>query len=1076
MRTPKNHGPSSPLDTSVSNPKTHSSLRPKIHNTHRSHFSLFRRMLLPTLMALIAITLTQCSDKEDDPDPTETPTGIVLSGIVQAPAGTTAKTETSGPAKTGASGPAQTAKATTSAGETPLPNTKVDLYRLGDYFSNPATAQPLATVTTGADGRFTAEGIPANTDILAITQSDPRLSAIYMNASAQTNIDINTATTLTAEFLAPDLLGGQTITNQQLQSVLQRAAEITEALSGNELLALLNGLLPNEFGQGLAENPPPQFQQILNQLSGVQQTDCSAITFSASSGKPGTVILVDELPDEFGEEPYLWFYDAAKSGRGKADRFPALIERTGPGQASLVLPVYPGDPMVGGTIEMVLESEDETLTCNPVTFTIHALDPAPGATAATFDKFEEALEHLVEVMGFDPAEFSEQPGADDHPMVQTLTAAMNILGGENNPDNVRAMLAGESTYFESDYFSDSNLELMDAVLNTIGFLDQLNELFDAMMLFDIPADEEKSTARGNNRTIRHPVDLHNDMVLQSYWQELLTGYVGLIIDISGVMIGTVGALVLPTAPLATVAGISLTMITIMAEMAAGSLPSQLLGFEMEASPEVYKEDETTTGEWSASLVARSRGYKINLPTIMGAIPGFGRIAKGVGLLARKNPVLSEGLEQATGFMYERTRDLFARVEEGGAGEDPKEFSVKIVPMRQAEKQTIEIRLITRQTELGGDPFVLTSDMEGYNPIEVGVSELRIQTISGKFAGQSALNNRMLEIPPIIVKVEPQTLYLPLGETGIFQVAVENAIDEEVEWRIHSGGGGLAISPLGEDQLEVEALEAGEYTLIAESMAETGPRSDRHPPRQARVLVVVSDLIVNSPSCLTPGEAFQFTARIGSEEISFSELEYVIDGPGNISGSGQYVSSSTGEVTINFRLKENHEITAEVNFEVREKCPNQYVVSISGGPLMGVYEGEIEHDDDDYMLIPSHINLETEFGLTGKTSASLNMPAPNIWVMMTINMDHGVPRLIGTEGGDDPDSFVQLIVADRLMVGTQGHITLSNYKTYTDFLGNESSWSGTVEFSGLFGMADDEDGPLFLASGRIIVMPFPAEDD
>ena len=1030
-------------------------------------------MLLPALMLLLAIPLTQCSDKEDDPDPNGGLPGITLQGELRGPADVSI-----GSLEMPDHGPAtmSVSEEVSIAAESPLAGIEVSLYRLQDYINAPATAQPLAKVTTGQDGKFSAGDLPRDTDILALAHTNPRLSAIYLGAGQQTNLLINTSTTLAAELLGSDLMGGGSISAQELQSVTQRANTIVSGKSGPELLGILTALVPPQFGGGFPGSIAPSLQMIINALSGLVQADCSSITFSARSGKPGTVILVDELPEEFGDEPYLWFYDAAKSGRGKADRFPALIERTGPGQATVVLPVYPGNPMAGGTIEMVLESEDETLTCSPLTFTILALDPAPGATAAAFDKFEKALEHMVAVMGFDPAELSGQPGADDHPMLQTLSEAMNIIGGENNPDNVRAMLAGESTYFESDYFSDSNLELMDAVLNTIGFLDQLNELFDAMMLFDIPADEEKSTARGNNRTIRHPVDLHNDMVLQSYWQELLTGYVGLAIDISGVVIGTVGALVLPTAPLATVAGISLTMITIMAEMAAGSLPSQLLGFEMEASPEVYKEDEATTGEWSASLVARSRGYKINLPTIMGAIPGFGRIAKGVGLLARKNPVLSEGLESATGFMYERTRDLFARVEEGGAGEDPKEFSVKIVPMRQAEKQTIEIRLITRQTELGGDPFVLTSDMEGYNPIEVGVSELRIQTISGKFAGQSALNNRMLEIPPITVKAVPQTLYLSLGETGRFQVTVENAIDKKVEWRIHSGGGGLAISPIGEDQLEVEALEAGQYTLIAESIAETGPRSDRYPPREARVLVVVSDLIVNNPGCITPGETFQFRPRMGSEEISFSELEYVIDGPGSISGSGQYVSSSTGDVTINFRLKENHEITAEVSFQVRDKCPNQYNVIVAGGPLMGVYAGEIEHDDFDYPVIPVHYNLETMHGLTGKTSALLSLYGPNIWVMMTINMDHGVPRPIGTEEGDNPDSYVQLIIADQLISGVEGQISLSNYKTYIDFLGNESRWSGTVEFSGMFEMDVGGNVLLVPASGRIVVMPFPAEDD
>ena len=147
-------------------------------------------------------------------------------------------------------------------------------------------------------------------------------------------------------------------------------------------------------------------------------------------------------------------------------------------------------------------------------------------------------------------------------------------------------------------------------------------------------------------------------------------------------------------------------------------------------------------------------------------------------------------------------------------------------------------------------------------------------------------------------------------------------------------------------------------------------------------------------------------------------------------------------------------------------------------MAGVYAGEIEHDDDsEYFVLPSHLDLGIAFGLTGKTSASLNMLTPNIWIVMQINFENGVPRPIGTDAGDEfTNSMVVLTVGGYTMGGVQGQISVSDYKTYFDFMGNESGWSGTVEFSGMFEMVVDEDIPLFPVSGRIVVMPFPAEAD
>jgi hypothetical protein len=1074
MRTPKNRGLSSPANTSVSNSEN--------HRSYWSHYSLYRRVLFSGIMLLLAMSLTQCS-KEDGPDPTQTPTGIAISGIVQAPTGTTAKSDASGPAGI-------TAKSETSAGETPLPNTKVELYRVSDYFSNPATAQPLATVTTGAAGRFTAQGIPPNTDILAITQSDPRLSAIYLNVSIQTNIDINTATTLTAEYLAPYLHAGQSLTNQRLQSVLLRAADITVALSGNELLAILNGLLPDKFGQGLPDNPPPQFQYILDELSGIQQIDCSGITFSLAQGKPATVVEVVGLLPEMGDEPLLWVSSTSKVTGLTEGKHLAYFERTEGDMAVFVVPLHPTMLMEGGEVLLTLTSEDGTLACAPRPFTIQSLDEVQGVFEEMVDQLEASLYHLSDLLGADPEALLVADVKTLEPSMAALATGLKGVKGPDNPYSLRAMLSGDATIDGEPIFDGPAKAIAEAMMVSSGLADVFQDISSNTLGIQVEQIENESgrLAKTNKDQLSlEPISLHRLMEVQDNYSRLNGPLLKASKEAFGIMMGgiAVGAAAVGAAPIAGTAGIAGTAVAIhqlAVNMMIDLLPSKLDGFLMEVDPAVFDEDDPDPGQWEAKLVASNKGFTFDWPTAIGLIPGWGKLGGGVAWVTRGSTAFKQGVEIGFQVSLDAARSVFGIVEGSNMNLNPNEFVVTVDPNRNQESNFFEWEMRTITTEKGGDPIVLDGgNALIYHNREVGTAEIRIRTTGNYFQGQVVNNNRQLGVAPIIIEVLEldggalfaPPVYMEVDEEAMLQANVENALDEDVTWRVIPDNTGLVIHPKADNQVLIVSHEPGEYVVVAESASRMGPRAANNPVRWGSARVIVDGLRLNNPNCLTKGESFQFVARFGNEPIEFSELNWTINGPGSISGSGVYSSNQEGDVKVEFSLKRNPLTTETVEFQVRQKCPNQYRVQIAGGPLAGIYAGEIEHDDDDYMVIPFHINQETDFGITGLTTAMLNLVGPNINVGLNILMDAGVPRPVGAETGD---SFVQLVVADRLMVGVQGQITLSDYRTYFDLAGNESAWSGTVEFSGMFGFAAEEDSPLFPASGRIVVMPFPADED
>lgn len=981
-------------------------------------------MLLPfstariLLLFLLAISLTVCSEKENDPDPDDTPLLIGLEGQVMGPAGVSATKSLEG----------DVIFSTGLQAEVPLPNVRVNLFLLSDLKTSGLGAQPIATTLTNSSGHFNAEGLTESDDLVAIVQTNPPLSGVFLGIDKQTRLTVNAASTLTAAYFGAALLSNaSTVTRQNIIDFSERAANVLSSSSASDVLKILQALVPVQFGGGFPGNLHPMIQEVLNDLTNLPKTDCSNIVLSDNEGKPGDVIALSGLPAAFGDAPFLWMYDALKANSAEAIRYPVLVEITSPGVAEMVVPLHPENMMDGGKVVMVLVSEDETLTCAPQEFTIGPLSPAPGATKKSLDKFDAAIKNLVDILGFDADELLRTDPNQLDPVLRSLVFALDGLSGPDNDNNLQAILNGTASGLGDAFVDAEKLALLDAVLNSSGFLAQLDQISDTILSIKRPEGLEKSNPRGNQRIIRHSLDLHDDMALQAVYESIGSGPVGLAMDLSGIVVGVVGALVPATAPVATVMGVSMSIVQIMADMMAATLPSQLEGIDMEARPETYDEDDGTQGAWIADLVASSRAFHLNLPTVMGAIPGWGKIGKAVGHLARKNPALSDGLERSVNLMV----DLMQKHYSFSAGSvftiEAKEFKVPIVPKRYAELKTIEISLRTLTSEEGGDPFEFSQDEKAYTPREVGVSELRIKTKPGMFAGQSVLNARLLEVKPIEVKINESSFCLEEGESVIVEAEVFNALDDKVEWT--ASGDGIIIEDLGNKKLKVTARQPGNYFITAEATTIGGPRSVTPPPRKETAGIIVSDNILEiSPSvaCLTFGRTLQFETTVSEENCGKKSLQNITwtTTLGSISQSGMFTApSQTGVAIVTAKRGDQ---TSSAMLRIGRQCDCWWIAEIVG-PVGGYYT--------DAVSMINYSNESTTIGLQSETPGRISITT-------------GVKALLGPGSVDNSfplESVIGLISNNSHGFGSEetGFLTVKEFSPTTSSMGAAFNFKASI---------------------------------
>lgn len=205
--------------------------------------------------------------------------------------------------------------------------------------------------------------------------------------------------------------------------------------------------------------------------------------------------------------------------------------------------------------------------------------------------------------------------------------------------------------------------------------------------------------------------------------------------------------------------------------------------------------------------------------------------------------------------------------------------------------------------------VLAEERQPYQAAAAGECMLKIKTRRDAFGGnfrwigdpkKASKNRHMgsasadvgLLVKKIIVgvrQVQPQTQPVATGQHVLFKAEVRNAMDKHIEWRFARG----ELSSSDDTQLvwkapkELRDEDTGEricrdiIAIEVESMAKTGPRKGRQPPRLGRTTITVEEPteleIIPGDAVLLPEETLHFRYE-GAEE---AEVEWSADKPGEI---------------------------------------------------------------------------------------------------------------------------------------------------------------------------------------------------
>lgn len=799
---------------------------------------------------------------------------------------------------------------------------------------------------------------------------------------------------------------------------------------------------------------------------------CANLEITETSAKPFSLISVYGLKEEFGDEPIGWLSDPENSkSEAPFFLFPDYEQEV----ANFVLPNHPVYWMEGGHVDVTIESEDGAVVCSGFELNVAPMDPAPGQLELFIDTYEKGLKQMISHLGYEPDNVVGKSIDEVDVEIAPLVAGLHVLDSPDYENNFRAILRGEAPIMEGEMVPDDVIEVMDAAIGQLNMVEKLDRRFSDLYSSSVPDSSFQKAPARNKRT--HPSAVAKNeveeispaglsilMAEQKRFQDKTEGVSGHIRGFGEVALGTtsitLGIAALgsgPGAPAAAtgsvVAGKISTLLALenlINDVMATILPQELVQLELTASPINFNEDSEEIGEWNSYMDIKNNEYTITASTIAGFLPtdnitGNQKVVEKIGQVSSK---LTELLTQM-GIV------IWGAHDEVGYSFPEKTWRVNIDTDRDNEKDFFEWELVQIESWDGSPAFELYSNPSegikkemGYKPLIEGISELRIRASAEKFFFPvRPTATQQIEVKPIEIEILDESgsppedeFILRLDEEEELKIdlfaEVENADDPSLEWSSENGGFTSHDSE-GHHVTYYPPEEEGLYLVVAESIANTGPREDQTPPRTktARIRVTTDDeeenseLFVTSPGCMTPEDQITFSAFFKDQQIPIENLSWTVDGPGSLSGNGIFTPNGLGSVSIDFSYDdpgsgESH--TTQISFAVLESCGElsiesdyftyttecvaaQYILTTeTNDVLSGIWAGPFGTE--------FQLTVETDLRDGGEWKRTFTRPAPNEWAIPGFESPDGRQWYHTSSTGTSPGSYALEIQRTELVVG------------------------------------------------------------
>jgi len=757
-----------------------------------------------------------------------------------------------------------------------------------------------------------------------------------------------------------------------------------------------------------------------------------AISLVPSSAVPPDEVEVVGIPDNVDAAPLY-----ADITTQEGTRYKALLDERDDGSVVMVTPLHADSPTDGGPVSVQVTNGDN-VTSNAAPFDIQPLPPATVTIQDVVTKLQVLADLRLTLNGRTREQLRALAGSEMTAIDFPLFMAQHILDSPDNDNSLRASVDGPVPFFDNATF---DFDLANRLLSRTGidgFLDQEIASLDGMTLgstidtspwrgaaltadaYGVAATTSGCIDQGTLGIDTAP-ELDNAMSVAQFSVRRLDGASGKVVrDLSGGFTA-LGVIPLPVAKSTShVMGGVIYVYKLLNEASSSLLPTDFNNgaTTYTANPAKLNED-ALLGFWNEfKVTAVSEGWDVDAD-VLKAIFKLAKFKDLGGIKLFDDKVPSEFAQRAKNYLFsEAIKFVIDDATQGGS-------YLQICPGTWPD---IDATLppYSKPSIPSGTSITLGEEHNAYEPKEIGISQLKVETGPDRFGGRLAFETGPIEVKQIQVSVSPDRYAAETSEILTFEAVVNNADDDRVKWTVPAPF--AVVENLG-NVIVIQAPDEPWETVIlkARSISNWGLREGKidSDPRDGVATIEHKEggVKVSPPfACVAPNESQSFTAEVLGVENQ--EVDWSLEGPGLMIGN-EYTAPSTagGEATVIANSVEVPSLTGAARVLVGE-CQCAWVASVSGD-LSAAWSGswavwsQGQGGPSTVQFFPS--DSETLPSITGTLVGSIQPGATGNFDFLSLQIFDGTPEgsYIGPLADNPPP---RLIILANDGVSIEGSIT------------------------------------------------------
>jgi hypothetical protein len=200
-----------------------------------------------------------------------------------------------------------------------------------------------------------------------------------------------------------------------------------------------------------------------------ENTACTTLSLVTESVFPVDKILINGIADDLKNDITAEFWY-----EGEFMELSMNVGTDDEGESFILAPIHPILPLKGGELQVIFKSGDESIICEPLSFTINELPEANGYTKEVAEGLQMLLKQRTDYLGMEQTVLAGN-FEELEPTELPFALIYNLLNNKDSEISLFPLLENDALLTDDSLDKETSIDFANRLLKKYGVLDYVNQ-------------------------------------------------------------------------------------------------------------------------------------------------------------------------------------------------------------------------------------------------------------------------------------------------------------------------------------------------------------------------------------------------------------------------------------------------------------------------------------------------------------------------------------------------------------------------------------------------------------------------